>query len=233
MRQLVADISRAELGHLRRAAMIVSLSVLATLFLTGLIWFQWGPLQRLDDWGVNAAVAWTADHPEIQDPLNRIGGGSGKRNLWPLSALLAGVLLLSGHRYSGSLIALSILTTTVATGGVKRLLMRDRPEWYVPEDPLVTSSFPSGHVSLWAALVVALAFVLPAVRPRLRGIATWLLVAPLAAFLLVISAQRVLQGRHFPSDVLVGGLIGIGCALASWMVIEIVLSLRRSPRSTQ
>jgi len=228
MSQLVPD-EQAGLGRLavRRAAVLTAVLVVATLLITGLVWAEWGPLQRLDDAVVVAAVAWTDGHPDLQGPLNRIGVTSGKRNLWPLAAVVAAALVVAGRRYEGALVALAVASTTVVTGGMKRVLTRERPEWYVPEDPMPTSSFPSGHVALWVGFAVALAIVLPLVLHRtLSRTRAWLLTAPMVALLVVVSVQRVLQGRHYPSDVLVGVLVGAGCALASWVLIEVLLQLR-------
>lgn len=207
-----------------RAAVVTAVFVVVTLAFTALVWLEWGPLQRVDDAIVTAAVTWTADHPNLQEPLNRIGVTSGKRILWPMSAIVAAMLWLAGRRYEGFLVALAVASTTVVTGGIKRMLTRDRPEWYIPEDPLPTTSFPSGHVSLWAGFVVALLIILPLLfHGRLDAKAARMTAAPLGILLFVVSLQRILQGRHFPSDVLVGALVGAGCALASWVILELIL----------
>lgn len=207
-----------------RATVVTAVLVLITLLVTALVWLEWEPLQRVDDAIVTAAVAWTTDHPGLQDPLDQIGVTSGKRILWPISAIVAAMLWLAGRRYEGFLVALAVASTTVVTGGIKRTLMRDRPEWYVPEDPLPTTSFPSGHVSLWAGFVVALLIILPLLfRGHLPVRAARMTALPLGILLVVVSLQRILQGRHFPSDVLIGALVGAGCALASWIVLELIV----------
>lgn len=207
-----------------RAAAVTAVFVVVSLAFTALVWLEWSPLQRVDDAIVNAAVTWTADHPNLQEPLNRIGVTSGKRILWPLSAIVAAMLWLAGRRYEGFLVALAVASTTVVTGGIKRTLTRDRPEWYIPEDPLPTTSFPSGHVSLWVGFVVALLIILPLLfRGHLDARAARMTAVPLGILVVVVSLQRILQGRHFPSDVLVGALVGAGCALASWVIVELIL----------
>lgn len=63
-------------------------------------------------------------------------------------------------------------------------------------------SFPSGH-TLHA---VAMGQILAACYPGLA--------LPLAAFALLVAASRVVLGLHFPSDVLVGALLGLATGQA-------------------
>jgi membrane-associated phospholipid phosphatase len=86
---------------------------------------------------------------------------------------------------------------------------RPRPQEALP-DVVVTahdfaphSSFPSGHVAVTVAMVVAIA----ALHPRLR--------APLWAFVAAMAVTRVLSGAHFPSDVLLAIPLGVAAAAAA------------------
>jgi undecaprenyl-diphosphatase len=69
--------------------------------------------------------------------------------------------------------------------------------------PLITSahdaSFPSDHASLSFAIAFGILFV--------AGRSGWLFVAWAA----LIACSRVLAGVHYPTDVLAGALIGLGC----------------------
>lgn len=197
---------------------------IVTLALMALVTLGWDPLERLDAWLVTSAVTWTEARPDLGAWLGQIGVTSGKRLLWPLSAVVAALLWLFGRRLDGALMAGAIASTTVVTGAIKRTTSRERPEWYVPEDPLPTASFPSGHVSLWVAFVCALLLMLPLLgRPgRSPSQVARLASVPLLLLLAVISAQRVLQGRHFPSDVVAGVLVGAGCALACWAALAVL-----------
>ncbi|WP_278315161.1 bifunctional phosphatase PAP2/diacylglycerol kinase family protein [Lolliginicoccus levis] len=69
--------------------------------------------------------------------------------------------------------------------------------------PPRTSSFPSGHAAIAAAFATGVALESP-----ILGLA----VAPLAA---TVGYSRVHNGVHWPSDVIVGSLIGIGVAFVT------------------
>ena len=72
-------------------------------------------------------------------------------------------------------------------------------------------SFPSGH----AGSSFASAFVLYRKLPKKYGI--WAII--LAA---LISFSRLYVGVHYPTDVLAGILVGMGCSyLGEWVVLQI------------
>lgn len=88
---------------------------------------------------------------------------------------------------------------------LKRRLVRERPfvvsaDIFVGTAPLDRYSFPSGHT-------------LHAVMFTLIAIAWFpLLAAVLVPFTLLVALSRIVLGLHYPTDVLVGGLIGWGLA---------------------
>jgi len=76
-------------------------------------------------------------------------------------------------------------------------------------------SFPSGH----ATIAWAMAVVLSHKEPKLR----WVLYV-LAFF---ISLSRIYVGKHYPSDIIVGGLVGWGIGRGSLMVGHYLKKTRR------
>jgi undecaprenyl-diphosphatase len=112
----------------------------------------------------------------------------------------------------------AILLAESASGALKLAFERDRPPVSRPvPEPLLeapsTYSFPSGH----ATVAFACATVLALAVPRLR----W----PLFALAALIAWSRVYVGVHYPGDVLVGALLGVGIATALRMLAR---ALRRS-----
>ena len=80
------------------------------------------------------------------------------------------------------------------------ILLRPRPEALGPLPSIPTPSFPSGH----AALVAALATLWTLDGRRGRA-ATW-------AFAGLTMLSRVWVGHHYPTDVLVGAVVGVSVA---------------------
>lgn len=136
---------------------------------------------------------------------SRLGDGVVWYSLMALMALMQGEY---GVR-AASVMAFTGLTGLGLYKLMKTRLMRERPfvsdtDILLGGQPLDRHSFPSGHT------LHAVAFTIIAVAwfPGLAGV-----LVPLA---LLIGASRVVLGLHYPSDVVIGALIG-------WSLAEIAL----------
>lgn len=144
--------------------------------------------------------------------VSRLGDGVFWYTLVALMPFIMGV-----DRLHEGLVASSHMLAAGAVGFVtykllKSRLIRERPfisfdaiECAMP--PLDRYSFPSGH-TLHAVLFTSLAI---AYAPELS-----ILLIPFAA---LVASSRVVLGLHYPSDVLVGALIGWSIARLSWLAI--------------
>jgi undecaprenyl-diphosphatase len=110
-------------------------------------------------------------------------------------------------------IALQATVFVIATAVV------GRPRPHVPHlDPAPpTSSYPSGHVGAATALYVSFALLAQSIeRPALRRLVT-------AVFLLIpllVAYARLYRGMHHLSDILIGALNGLACALLAWAYLR-------------
>ena len=108
-----------------------------------------------------------------------------------------------------SSVALAICAAT--TMGLKAVVKRPRP-WVAYDGDLVclqhvaSHSFPSGHTSFTFAAATSLALTFP----------RWYCWLPAYLWAGAVGFSRLYIGAHYPSDVLVGALIGVGSALLSY-----------------
>lgn len=112
------------------------------------------------------------------------------------------------HKAYETIIALGI--NVVATDGLKSIFNRTRPAEQYPNDVFALTSsdkhsFPSGHTSV--AFATATSFTLAYKK--------WWVVVPAYAWASSVAYSRMYLGKHYPSDVLAGALVGTGSSLLS------------------
>lgn len=129
--------------------------------------------------------------------ISRLGDG------WFWFMMLMITWYVQGLNYSAQMLYLILGSTmgSVLYKFLKKRTLRPRPYQVhqviiLGERPLDHFSFPSGHTLHAVMATVCLGYVQP-----------WLL-SLMLPFTLLIAISRMVLGLHYPSDVLVGGLIG-------------------------
>jgi membrane-associated phospholipid phosphatase len=108
-------------------------------------------------------------------------------------------------------IGTSVIEAVGITYGLKHAFNRQRPyDKYPDKIHLVgkaesSPSFPSGHTTAAFALATSLSITYP----------KWYVIAPSALWACGVGFARMNQGVHYPSDVLTGAAIGVGCAFVN------------------
>lgn len=107
-------------------------------------------------------------------------------------------------------IGTSVIEAVGLTYGLKYAIDRQRPYIKYPDklhpiEPEDSPSFPSGHTAAAFSLATSLSITYP----------KWYVIAPSAAWACGVGFARINQGVHYPSDVLTGAAIGVGCAFAN------------------
>jgi membrane-associated phospholipid phosphatase len=159
--------------------------------------------------------------------LRTLSGSAGTAS----SAVLAGLIGFAGiasfqgatpaqRRGHVAVFANSIAWTFAATDWVKVIVRRKRPVLYTAgaaaaaEDPNSQRSFPSGHASV--AFATATTYLMMARRERLPHQTRNAVLLYVGA--LGVSALRVSAGKHFPTDVLGGAVLGTGIG---WLTAKV------------
>jgi membrane-associated phospholipid phosphatase len=138
---------------------------------------------------------------------------------WPLR-VVAGVALAVKRRWVQlSAFALAVVTSEALIGPLKALYERPRP----PEGLISTHtfSFPSGHAVAGAVTAVGLVLVL--LPPGSRR---WKWEVRAAVFASLMALSRTYLSVHWLSDVLAGGLLGVGLAVGWPALLQEIRDVR-------
>ncbi|WP_249423871.1 YegS/Rv2252/BmrU family lipid kinase [Nocardioides coralli] len=168
------------------------------------------PLDGFDQLG-RQAENWADDHDWIITVLRWTEVLTATVAMTVATILVAGVLLLRRQVRAGLYAGVVMGLTAAVTTAVKLGLSRDRPEWQNALEALTTKSFPSGHtssVTAFAGVLVVLAWIFVRRASMRRAV-----LVSMTALWLVVALDRVLLGRHFPTDVVGGTLLGVGTVL--------------------
>lgn len=114
--------------------------------------------------------------------------------------------------------ALSIGICLAVSGGLKNLVDRPRPNQTYPDMIYSNTSsdgksFPSGHTTLAFATATTLSLQYK----------KWYITVPAYAWAASVGYSRMRLGRHYPTDVAAGALIGIGSGyLSHWLTKKLL-----------
>ena len=140
---------------------------------------------------------------------------------YPIGIGIAGGLLLTGllkqnHQLvkNGWTLSVAIGTASLVAYTLKKTVQRTRPFLDHSEIMLKTSengtndSFPSGHSTFAFATATTLSLQYP----------KWYIIIPSYSWAMGVGWSRLYQGVHYPSDILIGALIGTSAAWLTHIV---------------
>lgn len=197
-------------------ALAYAVPVAVVLFGVGfLVRSRWTPLQGLDDAVIETATAFTRPRDGLRSFLVLWQELTQPIKLYAVGTVLCLWVWLAKGLRTRAWWAFGTMMLAWCVGLVgKYVFQRARP---VVEDPVSQApgySFPSGHALNSAAWVSVVAILL---WPLLRPLWARVTAVVLAVLVVLVTAlDRVLLGVHYPSDVTVGVLTGVGLVLASY-----------------
>lgn len=171
---------------------------------------RFGPQLRLDHSA--SRLFYVGDHPStwLHDLLATETAPGLSLVRLPFAALLALWLVRRGARRAAVWVVVALVTVAPLTTLLKDTFDRVRPQFANGGARLSSLSYPSGHSSGIAALVVVL---LVLAWPLLARAARGLALAVGAAAIVLVGLGRMWQGVHYLTDVLGGWSLGILWAL--------------------
>ncbi|HSV27193.1 MAG TPA: phosphatase PAP2 family protein [Sedimentisphaerales bacterium] len=204
------------------AVLVLLLTVLGFIIVADEV-RDFGKSQGFDNWMIHALR--TSDDPAdpigpnwLEETARDMTALGGALILTLLTAAVVGYLWQAGQRRA----MLFVLGATVGALLISLLLKdifdRPRPELVPPLSKMTTTSFPSGHSMVSAAVYLSLGAMLARSAQDKKLKACFVGIALLLTFLVGLS--RVYLGVHYPTDVLAGWLAGIGWAIFCWLAVH-------------
>ena len=109
-------------------------------------------------------------------------------------------------------IGTSVIEATAICYATKLIVDRERPFLKYPDkitpygaSGIKSSSFPSSHTAAAFSLATSLSITYP----------KWYVIVPSALWATSVGIARMNQGVHYPTDVMAGAVIGVGCGFAN------------------
>ena len=142
----------------------------------------------------------------------------------PVSLVIAGFIEKDKQlKNKGWELAGSLAINTIVTQGAKRIINRQRPYTTYPNQVFAESietdpSFPSGHTSTAFATATTLSLEFK----------KWYVVIPAYVWAAGVGYSRIYLGKHYPTDVIAGAVVGAGSAILSRWLTKQLLNNKQS-----
>lgn len=154
---------------------------------------------------------------EIGRDLTALGGVA---VLTLLSTAVVAHLTLHRKPRAAAFVACSVLGALSLSTALKRAFDRARPDLVTQLSHVETSSFPSGHSMLSAAVYLTLGALLARFQSNLllrAHVLAWALLLTI-----LVGLSRVYVGVHWPTDVLAGWAAGAAWASLCWLIARLL-----------
>ena len=188
------------------------------------------PLDGFDHWGMRAED-WADGDAPLMHVLRWVEVAFATIGMVIWTTLIAVALLVRRRWRAAAFVVTVMVGTSLLTTAVKVAVGRARPEWQDAVDQLTSKSFPSGHASSTAALAGVLLVLIWGVLSR--GALRTGLTTVVVLMWLGVCLDRVLLGRHFPTDVVAGSFLGVAVVLVAMVAFDPLSHRRPSPTDAE
>lgn len=173
---------------------------------------------------------WAAQRSWLEDSLLLVERLFATQGLTVATLVVVGFLLLRRQFRAGLLVLAVMLAARELSTYTKELFGRDRPVWQDADFLHHASSYPSGHatgVAAFGGLVIVLVVLGARSRANLRPVA-----AVVTVVVLIVCADRLLLGRHYPTDLVGGVLLATSLVLLGTALVAPMLPARENSEGT-
>ena len=154
---------------------------------------------------------WAAEQPWLEGTLLAVEELFATQGLTIATLVVVGVLVLRRQFRAGALVLAVMLAARELTQHTKELFGRDRPAWQDADFLHHAASYPSGHatgVATLGGLMIVLTLLHRRGRMNLRPVT-----AVVSVVVLIVCVDRLMLGRHYPTDLVGGVLLATGLVL--------------------
>jgi membrane-associated phospholipid phosphatase len=203
---------------------VAAVCLLLVALLAWMVTRDRSPLDSIDQWG-KSAENFSDNHAHLVSFLRLVEVSFATIGMILWTSVVVIVMLNRRRFRAAAWVVVVMVTTSLITTLLKGLLARGRPDWQDQTDLIASKSFPSGHASSTAALAGILIVL---VWSGLRHSRRWVAIVLVVATWLLVCLDRVLLGRHYPTDVVAGTALGVAVMLIGLAVSDPVSGRRSS-----
>ncbi len=134
----------------------------------------------------------------------------------PVGLFVTGLATKNTDMWGGSIqMSIGLAGSALLSLGLKEIIQRDRPFVSHPDihnwGNEKSYSMPSSHTAFAFSLATSLTLQYP----------KWYVVAPSYLWAAGVAYSRMYLGVHYPSDLIIGALIGIACSVAGYYLVPV------------
>ncbi|MCR4798403.1 MAG: phosphatase PAP2 family protein [Lachnospiraceae bacterium] len=165
------------------------------------------------DWEFDLLYWFQSWHSPVMDKIMKCITLFGEEGIFWIVLSLVILIFCKDKRLGWTMAGALVIDVLVLNGLLKHLFERNRPCWIDTTIPLLVEnpddfSFPSGHTG--ASFAAATALFL---RNKKWGV-------PALVLAVLVAISRLYLFVHFPTDVLVGVVVGVCAGIASFIVVN-------------